>query len=479
MAIGASTSCSLEDAAAPNIVLVMADDLGLAELGCTGSNLIKTPNLDKLREQGMLFTRAYSGSTVCAPSRCSLLTGLHPGHAQIRDNGEQPNLTAAPDDPDCQTINRWKEPPSPQGLWGGQRALAAGTETLGSALQAAGYRTACIGKWGLGGPGTDGVPNQQGFDLFFGYNCQRHAHNYYPKYLDRNGVRVNLEGNSRGLSGKQYAPDLMLEEALNFVESNSEKPFFLYYATPVPHLALQVPDDSLSEYSEQWPETAYTGKSYLEHENPRAAYAAMVTRMDRDLGVLFEKLQEEGVADNTIVIFTSDNGSTFNLGGYDPEFFNGTGGLRGHKCNLYEGGLRVPLIAKWPERIPAGSSSNTIAVGWDLMPTLLSLVGADAPQNTDGIDLSTEMLGSGETAARKHLYWEYHSGGGWQAVRTEKWKAIRRGMHNQNIKVQLFNLSDDPYETLNVADKNPQVVAELLAIMDSEHTPSPLERWNF
>lgn len=480
LTLAIAPACSGEPDPPPNIVLILADDLGLAELGCTGSELIATPNLDRMREQGMLFTNAYSGSTVCAPSRCSLLTGLHPGHAQIRDNGETPNLTAPPGHPESTQIGAWEEPPVPLGLWGGQRALTPGTETIASLLKAHGYATGCVGKWGLGGPGSGGEPNLQGFDFFFGYNCQRHAHNYFPRYLDRNGERVELAGNTRGKIGETYAPDLMLEEAIGFIRDNADNPFFLYYATPVPHLALQVPDDSLAEYAGKWEDQPYTGKSYQPHSQPRAAYAAMVTRMDRDLGKLFDELESLGLSENTIVVFTSDNGSTFDLGGYDPEFFNGTGGLRGHKCNLYEGGLRVPLIIKWPNRVAPGGSNATMAASWDLMPTLLSLLGAPAPTQSDGIDLANAILGTGEVQQRDHLYWEYHSGGGWQAVRRGNWKAVRRGMHNRaDVKLQLYDLLTDPQESNDIAAHQPDVVATMLAIMQQEHTPSPVEHWNF
>lgn len=468
----------------PNVILIFADDLGLAELGCTGSTRIRTPNLDRLRERGMLFTQAYSGSTVCAPSRCTLITGLHTGHAQVRDNGETPNLTGPRGAEDTHEIGGWQEPPEPNGLWGGQRPLESGTETLPRVLQRAGYATGAVGKWGLGGPGTEGVPTRQGFDTWLGFLCQRNAHNYYPRYLIRDEERLALPGNDRGLTGAQYAPDLMLEHALAFVRDHRARPFFLYYATTVPHLALQVPDDSLAEYTAQWSEEEDPpyegGKGYLRHPRPRAAYAAMITRFDRDMGRLFDELERLGIADDTIVFMTSDNGSTFKLGGYDPEFFRGTGGLRGHKTNMYEGGIRVPLIAAWPGHIAPGSASDAIVANWDLMPTIAALCGAEVRTELDGIDLSPALLDTGALADRAYLYWEFHSGGGWQTVRLDRWKGIRHGLkQDPAVPVALYDLDSDPRETTDVAAEYPDVVARIEAIMRAARTESPVKGWNF
>ncbi|MCH2112329.1 MAG: arylsulfatase [Planctomycetes bacterium] len=463
----------------PNILFIFTDDLGAAELGCTGSTKIRTPHLDQLREQGMLFTQAYSGSTVCAPSRCTLLTGRHTGHAQIRDNGEQQNWDGPVGEESTNAIGGWQVPPYPEGWWGGQRPLVAGTQTIGTVLQENGYQTACIGKWGLGGIGTSGEPNRQGFDHFFGYNCQRHAHNYYPRYLERNGKKVLYPGNDRGLTGETYAADAMLQEALWFLrQDRGEDPFFLYYATPVPHLALQVPEDSLEQYSD-WEETPYKGKSYLPHDKPRAAYAGMVSRMDRDVGALLKELEDQGVADNTIVIFTSDNGSTFKLGGYDMDFFEGTGGLRGTKGKLFEGGIRVPLIVKWPGEVQENSKSSLPVANWDFLPTLASLTGSRLTQEVDGIDLSPELTATGKTSPRSHLYWEYYSGGVQQAVRMGKWKGYRGGLKkNPEAPVQLFNLETDPFETSDCSAEHPEVAAKILLLMTQEHKSSPVPSWN-
>jgi arylsulfatase A len=431
----------------------------------------------------MLFTNAYSGSTVCAPSRCTLLTGLHTGHSQVRDNGETPNFTGRPDDPATETIGGWNIPPEPNGFWGGQMSLEPGTETIATALKRAGYATCGVGKWGLGGPDSVGHPNHQGFDHWFGYLCQRNAHNYYPTYLMRNNERVTLEGNGRGLVGKQYATDLMVDEACGFVRSNADDPFLLYYATPVPHLALQVPDDSLEEYSGLWNDPPYKGgKGYLPHPEPRAAYAAMVTRFDRDIGRLVALLDELGIRDDTIIIVTSDNGSTFDLGGYDPDFFDGTGGLRGAKTWLHEGGIRVPLIVDWPGHVRAGSSSDLVVANWDIFPTILGLTG-NASQNItekDGIDLAPVILGTGQPAERDHLYWEYHSRGGMQAVRMDRWKGLRTGAHaDAKAPIELFDLKSDPNEKNDVATLHPEVVQRIDDLMKTSRTVSPVQSWNF
>ncbi len=465
----------------PNIILVMADDLGVAELGCTGSTRIRTPNIDALRAKGMLFTNAYSGSTVCAPSRCTLLTGRHTGHAQVRDNYEQRNYAASPETPDVERIDAWTTPPAPAGRWGGQLALDEGTETLARALRRDGYATCGVGKWGLGGPGSVGHPNRQGFDHWFGYLCQRNAHNYYPTHLDRNGRRVDLEGNDRGLTGDEYATDLMADEAVDFVRRHADEPFFLYYATPVPHLALQVPDDSLAEYQGLWDDPPYEGgKGYLPHPEPRATYAAMVTRFDRDLGRLFKTLEELGIADETIILVTSDNGSTFDLGGYDPGFFDGTGGLRGAKTWLHEGGVRVPLIVTWPGRIESGATSDLPVANWDFFPTLLAMADGRTDATLDGIDFSAVLLDEGEAPEREGLYWEYHSRGGMQAARLGDWKGLRVDAHGApDAPIQLFDLKNDPAETTDLSAAHPEVVERIDAFMRASRETSRVPRWNF
>ena len=447
----------------PNIIFILADDLGYGELGCYGQTKIKTPNLDRLAQQGMRFTQHYSGSPVCAPSRCTLLTGKHTGHAYIRANKEMGGW--GPDEPE------------------GQLPLPANTTTIATLLQSQGYATGGFGKWGLGGPGSTGHPNNQGFDHWYGYLCQRVAHNYYPTHLWRNNDKHILEGNEyfaahqklkeppQDKSGydrfqsKHYAPDLMIDEALQFVRSNKDKPFFLYYATPIPHAALQVPDDSVKPYLGMWEETQYLGnKGYLPHPTPRAAYAAMISRMDRDIGSLLSLLDELEIADNTIVIFTSDNGPTFN-GGTDSKFFNSAGPLRGLKASIYEGGIRVPLIVRWPGRIASGSKSDHVCAFWDFLPTLCKVSGIDSPVDIDGVSMLPTWLGQTQ-AAHEYLYWEYR---GNQVVRKGHWKAILK--KNKEV-IELYDLESDIAESKNVASENPELASELAKIMQSARTDS-------
>ncbi|NCF39809.1 MAG: sulfatase-like hydrolase/transferase [Planctomycetia bacterium] len=448
----------------PNIFVIMADDLGSAELGCTGSDLIRTPNIDRLRKEGMLFTHGYSGACVCAPSRSTLVTGQHLGHTQIRDNGEIPNF---------------------DGLYGGQRGLLPGTETIGRVLRNAGYKTAAVGKWGLGGPNPDeihGHPLYQGFGFWYGYLCQRNAHNYYPYYVWRNFEKVDLAGNDRSLEGEQYVPDLMADETLAWIEQNADDPMLLMYWTPVPHLALQVPPDSLQEYLDlDWNDPPYTGGAgYLPCDNPRARYAAMITRWDRDVGRIMDKLVELGLDEDTLIIVTSDNGATYSVGGYDPAFFNGSGGLRGAKGSLWEGGVRVPFIARWPGRIEPDTTSDFPVASWDLYPTALELGGATTTVELDGISIAPTLLGEPGQTPRNPLYWETPSGSGLQAVRDGDWKAVR--LNAQSVPdgpIQLFNLVTDPNETTNIVDRHPEIARHLCELMTTMRSPSIYPEWTF
>lgn len=465
--------CAKRSVKKPNIIFILADDLGYGELGCYGQEKIRTPNIDRLAAQGMRFTQHYSGSPVCAPSRCALLTGRHTGHCYIRDNDEM-----------AERGEVWRDPNLE-----GQRPLLPDTTTIGTILQKAGYATGVIGKWGLGGPGSSGEPNNQGFDHWFGYLCQRLAHSYYPTHLWRNGEKVVLEGNEYFFphqrlpedknpyektsyeiyKGKQYSIDLMVKEALSFIRASAGKPFFLYLPFPVPHAALQVPEDSLKEYEGVFPETPYKGdKGYLPHPTPRAAYAAMITRMDREIGWVMALLRELGIDETTLVVFSSDNGPTFN-GGTDSEFFMSTGPLRGLKASLYEGGIRVPLIARWPGRIKPGTVSGHVSAFWDFLPTFLELAGAEPPEEIDGISLLPELLGQFKKQDKhEYLYWEYH---GSQAVRLGVWKAFRKTVAE---KLELYNLRDDPGEKHSVADARPEVVARVMEIMGKGRAESEL-----
>ncbi len=453
----------------PNIIYILADDLGMGDLGCYGQEKIKTPNIDRIAEQGVKFTQHYSGQAVCAPSRCSLLTGLHQGHAYIRNNKELPRE--------------------------GQIPIPADTFTIAEMLKTKGYATACIGKWGLGYPGSEGDPNNQGFDYFFGYNCQRQAHQYYRNYLWENDHKV-LYPDNKDISGPNYSADEMTKKVQWFVGENKDRPFFLYWATPVPHVSLQVPEDSLKPYEGLWPETPYkgrykpqTGMGYTSHATPRAAYAAMITRMDRDIGKLMAQLDELDLADNTLVIFASDNGAT-HAGGVDPEFFNSNAGMRGLKGQLYEGGTRVPFIARWPGKIQPGTTSDHVSAFWDMMPTFGEMTGATVPAGLDGISLLPALTGK---AQPKHdfLYWEFNAknyNGGQVAVRVGDWKGVktqqlsngRRGKRKKDTgphtpgKLQLYNLKADPFEQHDVAAQHPEIVERLEALIRREHTPSEL-----
>lgn len=450
LTLAGSPAC--RSARKPNIVLILADDLGWAQLGCFGETRIRTPHIDRLAAEGTRFTQAYSGSPVCAPSRCVLLTGLHTGHAHVRDN-----LEVQPE---------------------GQTPLPAGTPTLPRLLQAEGYATGLIGKWGLGFPGSAGEPLAQGFDHFFGFNCQRRAHNHYPPELWRGRDRVRLEGNDGGPTGRQYAPDLFEREALDFISANRARPFFLFFSTTVPHLALQVPEDSLAEYARTWPETPYDGrKGYQPHATPRAAYAAMITRFDRSVGRIMARLAESGLDRDTLLLFASDNGPTYDVGGYDPEFFGGAGPFRRHKGYVYEGGIRVPFIVRRPGLVPAGRTSPAVMAFQDVLPTLLRAAGAAAriPPGLDGSDrLALIEGGPAPDPSAARLYMEFPAYGGQQMARHGRWKAVRQDLARRpDAPIELYDLEADPGETRDVAAGNPAVVAELSAFMTSARRPSP------
>lgn len=475
----AFTACApAEPPPPPNIVYMLADDLGYGELGSYGQTKILTPNLDRMAAEGMRLTNHYSGSPVCAPSRATLLTGLHTGHTKVRDNFEVGGY------------------PDPDEL--GQMPLDSGTYTIGTMLQEAGYVTGAIGKWGLGGRTSLGQPRFQGFDYFFGYLDQQLAHNFYPTHLWRNGERVALDNpyfsphqrfdgddptdpaQYERYQGREYSLDVMADDALDFIERHRGDRFFLYLPFTVPHLALQVPDSSLAPYDGAFEEEPYLGdRSYLPHPRPLSAYAAMITRMDAHIGRIMAKLEELGLDENTLVIFTSDNGTTY-TGGVDAEFFESTAGLRGLKGSVYEGGIRVPFIARWPGRIEAGATRSHVSAFWDMMPTFADLAGVETPGAIDGISLAPTLLGRGEQRAHNHLYWEYHGlWNGAQAVRMGRWKAVRMGGHDDpDAPVELYDLEADPGETTDVSAAHPDVVERARAVMASR-TPAILPRWNF
>ncbi len=459
---GCSPAAKQEPAAKPNIVLIMADDLGWKELGCYGQQKIKTPNLDRLASQGMRFTNFYAGAPVCAPDRCTLMTGKHGGHAVVRNNFEvKPSVFGD--------------------TFGGQYPLPEGTVTIASLLKAQGYVTGAFGKWGLGGVGTSGDPLKQGFDRFFGYNCQRHAHNLYPRYLVDNDKQRFLEGNTRGLTGKHYAPQVIADEMLKFVRENKDRRFFVYYPTVLPHLALQAPEEYVARYRGKWPETPYNGKSYLPNPTPRATYAAMISFMDDQVGRLMALLDELGLADNTVVLFTSDNGTTLLKDQVDAEFFDSVGPLRGLKGSVYEGGIRVPLIARWPGRIQPGTVTDLPAAQYDIMATLCDILGIVPPADTDGISFLPTLLGrENEQERHEYLFWDFAGYGGQIAVRMGKWKAVRRNLKkNPDAPLELYNLEKDIGETTNVADQYPEIAAKMAKIMIEARKKPQEEKFRF
>jgi arylsulfatase len=439
--------------AQPNVILILADDLGSAELGCYGQKKIRTPALDRLAAQGMRFTQAYAGSPVCAPSRCCLMTGKHGGHAWVRNNREiQPE---------------------------GQTPLPDREVTVAELFRQQGYATAAIGKWGLGPPGSEGDPLKQGFDLFYGYNCQRHAHNHYPTYVWHNERRIELEGNDGGRTGKHYSQDLFEAQALRFLRDHKDRPFFLYLPFTVPHLAIQVPEDSLAEYKGQWDDPPYEGgRGYLPHPAPRAGYAAMVTRMDRSVGRILDLVKELGLDERTLVLFSSDNGPASNsVGGTDSAFFESAGPLRGLKGSIYEGGLRVPLLARWPGKVRPGSVTDHPCYFPDLLPTLMEVIGAAdrVPKGIDGVSFAPTLLGQPDRQRpREYLFWEFAGSGGQQAVRLGDWKGVRRDLLKGNTRVELYNLKDDVGERHDLAERHPDVLRRLTQILDTDRTPSKL-----
>jgi arylsulfatase A-like enzyme len=432
----------------PNIIFILADDLGWGDLGCYGQERIRTPCLDRMAAEGMRFTDCYAGSTVCAPSRCALMTGQHTGHCLVRGNARLPLR------------------PAPRDL------------TVAEVLKKTGYRTGIIGKWGLGEDGSTGIPNRKGFDFWFGYLNQRHAHNYYPDFLWLNTekqflpnvVETRIGGMDVSPGGvatarKVYSHDLFTEEALRFVAKHREEPFFLYLAYTIPHAnneagpkGMEVPDHEPYTH-ENWPE-------------PEKGRAAMITRLDRDVGRLLAKLRELGIDERTIVFFSSDNGP-HSEGGSHPEFFRSSGPLRGWKRSLHDGGIRVPMIVRWPGKVRAGVVSDQVWAFWDFLPTAAELAGVAPPPEIDGISILPTLLGKGTQRQHEFLYWEFHEGGTKQAARMGQWKAVRPAL---NAPLELYDLSNDIAESKNLAAQHPDIVAKIEAYLrtartDSHHWP--------
>jgi arylsulfatase len=478
----------------PNIIFILADDLGYGELGCYGQSKIETPNIDQLAKQGMRFTQHYSGAPVCAPSRCVLLTGKHTGHAQIRGNdewnerGDVWNYVAQVND----------------SILEGQRPMKKETTTLASVLKKAGYTTGIAGKWGLGAPHTHSTPLQMGFDFFIGYNCQRQAHTYYPLHLYKNDRRISLGNDTVAPSSKlvrgadpyqldsyanfnldTYSPDVIFDGLQHFIDDNNPKktgkPFFMYWATPLPHAPLQAPAKWIEYYVSKFgDEEPYLGdKGYFPHRYPKAAYAAMVSYLDERVGMLVKQLKKLGLYENTLIVFTSDNGPTYN-GGTNSSWFNSAKPFRSEygrgKGFVYEGGIRVPMIASYPGVIQSNTTSHHVSAFWDVLPTLCELTQIAPPAQLDGISYLPTLKGE-NNKQQKHpfLYWEFPEYNGQQAVRLGKWKAVRKNIANGNLEIELYNLKNDPREENNIAKAHPDVVKQIENIMKSEHVRSENE----
>jgi len=426
----------------PNIIYILADDLGYGDLSCYGQQKFKTPNIDRLAAEGIKFTQHYAGCTVCAPSRCSLLTGLHTGHAQIRGNRE-----VMPE---------------------GQAPMQPGTITIPTLLKRAGYISGMFGKWGLGAPGSDSDPTVF-FDEFYGYNCQRQAHNYYPEYLWHNRKKVSLDG-------KTYSHDLIMKAAEDFIRANTDKPFFCYLPVTIPHASMHAPKQLHDKYRKLFPQFEDETGKYAgpDVRNPVAAFPAMVEYLDSGVGRILDLLEELGIDDNTLVIFTSDNGP-HREGGHDPDFWDSNGILRGMKRDLYEGGIRVPFLARWPGKIQPGSRSDHISAFWDMLPTFCEIADVDYTKDTDGISMLSAMLGKPQIE-HDYLYWEFTSWNGEigkQAIRKGDFKAIRQNVReNPDAGIELYNLKNDPGETMNVAAYYPEIVQEMKVLFKEARTES-------
>ncbi|MEI6586490.1 MAG: arylsulfatase [Sediminibacterium sp.] len=471
-------SLSVHAQTKPNVIYIYADDLGYGELGSYGQQKIRTPNLDKLAKEGIRFTQHYTSAPVCAPARCMLLTGRHSGHTYIHGNYELGEFADS--------------------LEGGQMPLAEGTFTIGHLMQNAGYKTAIIGKWGLGMANTTGSPQQQGFDYAYGYLDQKQAHNYYPTHLWENGrwdtlnnavISVHKKLDSltatdkdfEYYNGKDYAPAKLTEKALSFIERNSKEPFFLYLPYTLPHLSLQAPALYVKKYMGQFEERPYFGQQgYASTKYPLSTYAAMITYLDDQVGIILDKIKKLGLDNNTIILFSSDNGASFDAGGINRSFFNSNGGLRGVKAELFEGGIREPFIARWPNKIKAGSTSELISIQFDFMATLAELTQQKIAE-TDGISFLPTLIGNNQEQ-KKHdfLYFEFPEKGGQIAIRMGDWKGVKVDIRlHPEKKWMLFNLANDRNETIDIAQAHPELISKFEAIVKKEHRNSHIKEWEF
>ena len=445
--VSSSAPAQTPRTSAPNILLIQADDLGYGDLSAYGQSRFQTPALDRMAREGIRFTQYYAGSAVCGPSRATLMTGLHTGHVWIRGNGDVP--------------------------------LRPQDTTIAEVLHAVGYRTAVIGKWGLGRPGSTGAPERKGFEYSFGFLDHNHAHRQYTDHLWRNGERIKTDPN------RDYVNDLFTREAAGYIERPDPRPFFLYLNYTVPHAELRAPEESVRPFRGRFPEIPFTNRKadartsgpdnvslgYRSQPTPHAAFAGMISRMDRDIGGLIELLEKRGVDHQTLVLFVSDNGP-HHAGGGDPVFFKSTGGLRGGKGDLYEGGIRVPMIARWTGTIPPGRVSGHVWAHWDMLPTLADIAGAPAPSGLDGVSMFRALRGEPEPA-QSFLYWEFHGHGFQQAVRMGLWKAVRLSPRRP---LELYDLQTDPGEQRNVAAAHPEVVSRIEDYLLTARTESPLWR---
>lgn len=435
----------------PNIIYIMADDLGIGDIGVYGQQVIKTPALDAMANRGMVFTQHYSGSTVCAPSRCTIVTGKHTGNAFVRGNKGQ-------------LASDGKKYDYP---------LADSEITVAEIVKQQNYKTACVGKWGLGGPDSEGHPNNQGFDYFFGYLGQGHAHRFYPEFLFENNNKIML-------NKEVYSHTLIMDKALGFIEESAEEPFFLYLTPTIPHADIDIPDEHLGEYDGMFHEIPHPdGKHYIPQQKPKAAYAAMVTLLDNDVQRIMDLLAEKGILDNTLVIFTSDNGN-HKEGGHLPKHFDSNGPYRGWKRDLYDGGIRAPFIVHWPQKVKPGSVSYHVSAFWDFLPTVCDLIQAEVPENVDGISYLPAITGEGKQNKHKHLYWEFHERGGKQAILKDNWKLIRLNVNKpEQEKYELYNLNHDPGEMFNVVNQYPNLYSEMKEILLGSHTKSSIYQFQY
>ncbi|CAK9037551.1 Arylsulfatase A (ASA) (Cerebroside-sulfatase) [Durusdinium trenchii] len=428
----------------PNIVVIVADDLGYGDLSCLGQKNFQTPQLDRMAAEGMLLTDHYAGSTVCAPSRACLMTGQHTGHVFQRYNGSV----------------QFREDPL--------------DTTVATLLASGGYHTAMIGKSGLSCNSEDGgLPNRKGFDYFYGFVSHTNAHRYYPPSLWCNGEKLRFEEN-QGKEGAQYSGDLFLDKALNYLDIHQEGPFFLHLSLQQPHADLNVPKKWKKPFIGKFDEEPYPGAYYRGDPHPKATFAGMVTYLDHSVGQVLAKLKELGIAENTLVIFSSDNGP-MSEGGWSRHYFDSSGPYRGGKRDLYEGGIRVPTIAWWPGKVAAGSKSDHISAAWDILPTACELAGVATPDNIDGISCVPTLLAQGNQRQHEYLYWEFYEQGGKQAIRRGNWKAVRLNVSDSPV-LELYNLASDPGEANDVSEEHPEVVAELLAAMQEAHVESEVVR---